>query len=105
MFYAGLEQTTRRNDILDSLVGPVSDLVRPYQTWPIQQLSHHVRPGRTTLVRAVHECRLTDFKLEQRLFIAGSLPKSAILHSRSDLNSERERKGAKEQGGERKEKD
>ena len=106
MFSAGLEQITRRNDVFGlpgtTLTRLGTGLTRLGRFSPF---SHLVRPGRTTLVRAVHRCRLTDFKLWQRLFIARDLPIFEILHSRSDLTGEKERKRAKEQGGKRKEKE
>ena len=85
----------------------------PYQIWyapyhlvqavPDLADSHLVRPTRTTLVRAVHNCRLTEFKSWQRLFIAGDL--SIFEDSIPDQieSSEKERKRAKEQGEKKKE--
>ena len=62
-----------------------------------------VRPSRTTLVRAVHNCRMTEFKSWQRLFKARDLSIFGIpLHSIPE-SSEKERKRAKEQGEKKKE--
>jgi hypothetical protein len=50
------------------------------------------------LVRAVHRCRLTEFKIGQRLFKAGDLSISGgfnSLHSRELREREKERKGAR----------
>ena len=74
-----------------------------YQTWTIQPFSHLVRPGRTTLVRAVHRCRLAAFKFWQRLYIAGDLSIFKGWIPDQIESSEKERKRAKEQGGKTKE--
>ena len=99
---------TRRNGAFGLFGTALTKLVRPGLTNLVQAVpdladSHLVRPSRTTLVRAVHRCHLTDFKSWQRLFIAGYL--SIFEDSIPDQieSSEKERKGAKEQGEKKKE--
>ena len=130
MFSAGLEQNTRRNGVfglpgttLTKLVRPgltrlgtaltrfgtaLTKLVRPGLTNLVQAVpnlaeSHLVRPTRTTLVRAVHKCRLTEFKSWQRLFKARDLPIFEDSIPDQIESSEKERKRAKEQGEKKKE--
>jgi hypothetical protein len=99
---------TRLGTALTRFGTAVTKLVRPGLTNLVQAVpdladSHLVRPSRTTLVRTVHNCRLTEFKSWQRLFIAGDL--SIFEDSIPDQfeSSEKERKRAKEQGEKKKE--
>jgi hypothetical protein len=55
------------------------------------------------LVRAVHRCRLTEFKSWQRLFKAGDLSIFGDSIPFQIESSEKERKRAKEQGEKKKE--
>ena len=104
MFSARLEQNTRRNGVFGL---PGTTLTRLgtglTRLGRFSHFSHLVRPGRTTLVRAVHRCRLTEFKSWQRLFKARDLSIFEIpLHTNPE-SLEKERKRAKEQGEKKKE--